>query len=482
MSKHNSDLLSHFATLKSAAEAAGQGHLFTYYDELNDAGKTKLLMQIADLDFAYLGKLSTEYVINKPKLRLPDKIEPANVLPAVPTAELAPRYQKATELGRKLIREGKVAAFTVAGGQGTRLGFDGPKGCFRISPLTDKPLFQLFAEHLLGTRLRYGAPVPWYIMTSPFNDAATRHFLQENHYFGLPEQDVTFFTQGTMPAFGLDGKILLAGKDELALSPDGHGGSLLAMRRTGMLDDMARRGVEILSYFQVDNPLVHCVEPLFIGLHAETGSEMSSRSLKKATDTEKVGNFCYCDGRMTVIEYSDLPDHLAHAKNPDGSRKFDAGSIAIHVLSRPFIERITGGSGFALPWHRADKKVPYLDCTSGHHVKPEQPNAVKLECFVFDAIPLAHNPLVLETLREEEFSPVKNPSGVDSAETSRRDQIRRYARWLESAGISVPRGTDGEPAWKVEISPLFALDADQTAEKLRGQKIMLPPGAGLVLG
>jgi UDP-N-acetylglucosamine/UDP-N-acetylgalactosamine diphosphorylase len=224
---------------------------------------------------------------------------------------------------------------------------------------------------------------------------------------------------------------------------------------------MRRRGVEHLSYFQVDNPLVHCIDPLFLGLHDLTRSEMSSKTIPKAHALEKVGNFCLADGVLQVIEYSDLPESLAVQTNADGSLRFNAGSIAIHALRVSFIERLNSGGQLRLPWHRAEKKVPYVD-ESGRQVKPDKPNAIKLEQFVFDAIPLANNPIVYTTERAEEFSPVKNAEGADSPATSRRDQVRRAARWLRQAGVDVAM-KEGEPDATLEISPLFATTAAQLA-------------------
>jgi UDP-N-acetylglucosamine/UDP-N-acetylgalactosamine diphosphorylase len=289
-----------------------------------------------------------------------------------------------------------------------------------------------------------------------------------------------FFAQGTMPAIGTDGKLLLAEKDSLALSPNGHGGSLTALAASGALADMAQRGVETISYFQVDNPLVRCVDPLFIGLHHEAKAEMSAKALPKREPLEKLGNFCIVDGKTTVIEYSDMPEDLACATRPDGRLKFSAGSIAIHLFSRTFVERLTKGGRCSLPFHRAIKKVKHID-GAGKHIEPEQPNAVKLEMFVFDALPLAKKSVILETRRLEEFSPVKNATGADSLNTCLHDQVRRAAAWLTAAGHAVPRDAANEVACAIEISPLFALDAAELATRdLSGQ--VLEPGKPVYLG
>jgi UDP-N-acetylglucosamine/UDP-N-acetylgalactosamine diphosphorylase len=316
-------------------------------------------------------------------------------------------------------------------------------------------------------------------MTSDANDAQTRAFFKQHNYFGLNPQDVFIFQQGMMPAFGSDGRLLLGERSSLALSPDGHGGSLRALHRSGALSDMRKRGVEHLSYFQIDNPLVHTIDPLFLGLHDLTGSEMSSKTIPKAGPLEKVGNFVEADGVVQVIEYSDFPDELAKQTNPDGSLRFNEGSIAIHALRVSFVERLNAGGNLNLPWHRADKKVPFVD-ENGNVIKPDKPNAVKLEQFVFDAIPLAKNAIVYTTDRAEEFSPVKNAEGVDSPATCRRDQIRRAARWMKSAGIEVAT-QGGEPDATLEISPLFATSAEQLRSRNVGIN-HVDPGAILYLG
>ncbi|MDM8008903.1 MAG: UDPGP type 1 family protein [Phycisphaerae bacterium] len=451
--------------LRSRLIEAHQGHLLAYWDDLDDRQRELLLEDIGQVNFAGLPGLLRSHVLDEQPFSLPRDIQPAVCYPARPGLDQVGFYADAVKQGVSLIHHNKVAALTVAGGQGTRLGFDGPKGAFRISPVKNKPLFQLFAEFILGTNRRYGADLRWYIMTSPHNHADTTAFFEAHRFFGLKPERVRFFQQGVMPAFSKDGKILLDQKHRLAFSPDGHGGCLLALRRSGVLAEMAEAGIEHLSYFQVDNPLVKPIDPLFIGLHDMTGSEMSSKTIPKADDLERVGNFAVGDGKTMVIEYSDLPDELAHARDAQGNRLFDAGSIAIHLLSRRFVEQLTADEvHFGLPWHRAVKKVPHVN-EAGRRIEPDKPNAVKLESFIFDAIPLARNPLILQTIREEEFSPVKNATGVDSAETSRRDLNRRAARWLESAGFAVP-WREAEPDGLFEISPVLALDADHLREQM----------------
>lgn len=444
-----------------------QSHLLAFWPRLDDEQRRQLLDDLDQIDFGRCRPVIESHVRNRPAVHLPEHIEPPPILPTEPDDARVALYTRARRAGEDAIRGGRVAAFTVAGGQGTRLGFDGPKGAFQISPIRNAPLFQILAEGLLGTERRYGCRPRWYIMTSSANHDQTTAFFVDNGFFGLSADEVVFFQQRQMPAFLPDGKIALAERHRVALSPDGHGGSLRALAESGALADMQRHGIETISCFQVDNPLARAIDALFIGLHLLTESEMSSKAVRKAHDTEPVGNFCLVDGKVTVIEYSDLPDELAHARNADGSRRFDAGSIAIHILSRAFVERLTEpGCAAQLPWHRADKKVPTVD-SDGNPITPTEPNAVKLEMFVFDAIPLARNPLVLYTPREEEFSPVKSTEGDDSPATTRRDLIRRAARWLESGGCKVPRSSDGEPALPIEISPAFALDAEDLRERLK---------------
>jgi len=441
----------------------GQDHLLTFVDQLSPDRLDHLLGQIEALDLDDIDALIASHVRQRPAHEDTGTLEPAPVFHKPPTD--AYDADAFIRMGEALIRDGRIAAFTVAGGQGTRLGWNGPKGTYPASVVTGKPLFRLFAEHILATGQKYGTRIPWYIMTSPMNDAETRAFFADNNNFGLDRADIVMFPQGTLPSIdAATGRLLLAAKDSLAVNPDGHGGSIRALRESGAIEHMRARGVEQISYFQVDNPNVIAIDPLFIGLHAgapESSGQMSSKMVPKAGPEEKVGVFCQAHGRTRVIEYSDLPEELAEARDDDGTLRFDAGNIAIHMLSVDFVESLTNdSSAFGLPYHRADKKVPYIDLETGEHVEPEAPNAVKLETFVFDAIPLAEASIVLETDRTREFAPIKNATGVDSAETSHQLQSDRAGNWLEACGVNVARRDDGSVDAFIEISPLTALDPD----------------------
>jgi UDP-N-acetylglucosamine/UDP-N-acetylgalactosamine diphosphorylase len=304
-------------------------------------------------------------------------------------------------------------------------------------------------------------------MTSHANHAATAAFFEENAFFGLDRGRVHFFRQGRMPAVDFEGRILLESTCSIALSPDGHGGSLRALQRSGSLDLMQHEGIDTLSYFQVDNPLVRCIDPAFIGWHLVRESEMSSKMVTKAYAEEKVGHFCRQGERLVVVEYSDLPLALQREIDAQGKLRYLAGSIAIHVLDREFVRRMAGGGAdIALPFHRADKKIPTIDA-AGAPLKPEKPNGVKFEMFVFDAVPFARNPVVIETLREDDFSPVKNAEGVDSPQTCRDDQLRQFTRWLRANGAQIQADSTGLPTATIEVSPLFGYDEDSFADSWR---------------
>ncbi len=464
--------------LRENLRAVGQVGVLRFYDSLEPAGKARLEQQLAALDLQQISKLVDEYVKRKPHVSIPENIHPVQAFPRTPGPGQEAIYKQALEQGEKLLHEGKVAAFLVAGGQGTRLGYDGPKGEYPVTPIKTKPLFQVFAEQLLAQERIFERRVPWYIMTSDVNDAPTRAFFQTHNYFGYMPDDVIFFQQGMMPAFDQGGQMLLGERDSLALSPDGHGGSLRALQKSGALADMRQRGIEHLSYFQVDNPMVHCIDPLFLGLHALTGSEMSSKTIPKAGPLEKVGNFVFADGTVQVIEYSDLPEELAKQTNSDGSLRFNAGSIAIHALALSFIERLNGGGDLKLPWHRAEKKVPYVERSGDTH------QAGQTQCGEARAVRLRRDSAGQERDRLHRRAggrilPGEKRGRSRQPRHCRRDQIRRAARWLTAAGVKVPQKGD-MPAATIEISALFA--ENETEIRALSPSLTIQPGSEIYLG
>jgi UDP-N-acetylglucosamine/UDP-N-acetylgalactosamine diphosphorylase len=443
---------------------AGQGQVFAFLGQLSPEARTRLLAEAAEIDLAEVDHLVRTLVAvgGSPAVDL-EGIIPAPYERLPSHGGDASAWAKAKAAGEFALRAGRVAAFTVAGGQGTRLGYDGPKGTFPVTPVRGHSLFQVFSEKIMAAGRRYGRPLHWFIMTSHQNHGATEAYFRENRHFGLDPGRVHFFRQGRMPAVDFSGKILLETKGSLALSPDGHGGSLRALDRSGALDLMASEGIDTLSFFQVDNPLVRCIDPAFIGWHATSGSEMSSKTVPKAYPEEKLGHFCIRKGKLVVIEYSDLPMSLQREKDPaTGALRYEAGSIAIHAINREFIRRMASGAG-ALPFHRADKKIATVDA-EGRDVKPEKANGVKFEMFVFDALPSAGKPIVVETSRADDFSPVKNAEGVDSPATCRADQVAQFTRWLRAGGAAVPAGAPGKADFAVEVSPLFGYDEDTFME------------------
>lgn len=467
--------------LIAAFQQAGQGHVFAFYDQLSPEQQADLLADAAEIDLAEISQLNRTLVQGNAAAGIDlSDLAPAPYEALPKNGGDAAAWSEAKRLGEEALRAGRVAAFVVAGGQGTRLGYDGPKGTYPVTPVCKKTLFQVFAEKIRAAGLRYGRPVHWFIMTSHLNHAATEEFFCDHGFFGLAKTQVHFFRQGRMPAVGLDGRILLEEKHRIAMSPDGHGGSLRALQRSGAVDLMAREGIEILSYFQVDNPLVRFIDPAFVGWHLKNRSEMSSKMVPKAYAGEKVGHFCAQRGKTVVIEYSDLPQPRQQETDAAGRLRFLAGSIAIHLLDRDFIRRMATGLD-ALPFHRADKKIPCLDA-AGLPQKPEKPNGVKFELFVFDALPFAKNPVIIETDRADDFSPVKNAEGLDSPRTCAEDQLRQFARWANAGGANIPLDATGLPPFAFEVSPLFGYDEDSFAVSWAACSSPPAVAAGVVLG
>ncbi len=440
----------------------GQEHAVHGWDRLDAAARADLIGQLAGIDFESLDDLYA----NRDK---PQGLPPNDQIQPVPMVRGDAITAEATALGHAALAAGEVAVLLVAGGQGTRLGFNQPKGLFKIGPVSNKSLFEIHADKVFAISRRYGKPVPLLVMTSPVTHAETEVYFRGKNFFGLPASQVFFFQQGTMPALTLDaGKLLMEKPGVVFSSPNGHGGTLTAAAESGLLDELSARGIKHIFYFQVDNPLVRLADPAFLGEHIRVKSEVSSRAIEKAYPKEKMGVLAVVSGKCGIIEYSDMPDELVHAMAPDGKLLHRAGSPAIHIFDVAFLKRITQGET-RLPFHYARKKVEYADA-SGKTVTPTSENALKFEMFVFDALPLAERWLVVESPREAEFAPVKNATGVDSPETCRQAMSNLAGDWLRKAGATVPQDANGNVGVPLEVSPRFALDAAEFAARIYAKR------------
>lgn len=425
--------------------AYGQEHLLRFYDELSGDSRRQLLDQVLQLDLERIRSIWEQASVKKEE----DAFAAAGIspIPAYAWDELSDREkQRYTEAGWRLLREGKAGAIVVAGGQGSRLGYDGPKGTYDIGLPSCKSFFQLQAERLNNLTERAGQAIPWYIMTSPANHDETVRFFEQANYFGLRPADCFFFTQGVMPALDAEGKILLAAKDQISLAPSGNGDCFAALRRSGALVDMKRRGLTWLYYYNVDNALVKVADPLFLGMAASHSHPAAAKAAEKSGPEEQVGVLCMKSGRPAVVEYTVIPETMKHATDRQGKLLYGLGNLSMQAFRLDFIEKFAEAE---LPYAMAHKRISFIDPT-GRLVVPEQPNAFKFERFIFDFFSLADNITVLKVKREEEFAPVKNKEGEDSPETARRLVFDLHRKWLLAAGV--PAELIGDRP--IEISPL----------------------------
>jgi UDP-N-acetylglucosamine/UDP-N-acetylgalactosamine diphosphorylase len=430
--------------------AFGQDHVLQDAEELTPGDLRRLLRDLLAIDLERLQRL---WQTSAARLRtVGPGVSPLRNLVARPhTSADFQRFDRARRGGEEWLRQGRVAALLVAGGEGTRLGVNYPKGAFPIGPVSGRSLYQILAERVTALCQRLGVAIPYLVMTSDATDLETRDLFERHNYFGLEPARVRFLRQGTMPAVDREtGKMLMAGPGALALSPDGHGGVIDALTHSGSVDFLRQLGVEHLYYHQVDNPLARVCDPEFLGLHREFESEASTKVVSKLHPTEKMGALVEINGQIQIVEYSDLTPSEAAQPGPHGGLLYGLGNTAMHVFSLELIERLSA-SGGRLPFHCSHKVVPHLD-ESGQLVQPSTPNAIKFERFVFDILPAARNALVVETDRAEEFCPLKNQSGEFSPEHVRAAMVDLHRRWLEQSGTRVAPGV------RVEISPLRALD------------------------
>lgn len=451
-------------------KAFDQHHLLRWWDDIYDTERQKLTEQIAAIDFENIDRMwreSRRSNNSKQKdatSRADVAKRPESVIyrPASPD-DLSQRAADAT-IGQKLLAESKVAVITVAGGQGTRLEFHKPKGMFPIGPVSKRSLFQIFAEQILARSRRHGGTIPWLIMTSAATHEETVEFFQSEDFFGLDPHTVHFFQQGSMPAVDeASGRILMSDRSTLCMSPDGHGGLVVALDSSGLLKRMAETGIEHFFYHQVDNPTVILCDPALIGVHVRLESQLTTNVVRKRNPSERMGVLVSIEDRTEIIEYSELTPEQSAGTDENGEWIFWAGNTAIHVFQRSFLEALAADGG-KLKMHVARKAVQHIN-DQGKITKPSEPNANKFERFIFDALPMATTTLIVEGDRDREFNPVKNKKGDDSPKTSRAALTRIGREWLQAAGHNF--SADAE----IEISPLTALDSEELTAKLKSGEV-----------
>ena len=450
-------------SLAEKLDRLNQSHLLQFWNALNLEQQKSLEAQVLEIDFELIARLHEQFGKNQQWAELAQRAEPPAALrldDAVSDAGFS--RDDAIGRGEQALAQGKVAMLLVAGGQGSRLGFNHPKGLLEIGPVSGRSLFQVQIEKLLARAQRFGVTIPLYVMSSPPTHDEIVEYLKQNDWFNYPRSHATVFCQGTMPAVDAEtGKLLLSAQGELFLSPDGHGGTLSALDQSGCLDNLNERGIEQVFYCQIDNPMVPVCDPATIGCHLISNSEMTLQGVAKTDALQRVGNIVSIDGKVQIIEYSDLPAEVAQQTDDDGSLRLWAGSIAVHVFETSFLNRMTQHAD-ALPFHLAHKKVPYID-NQGNRVQPDAPNAIKFERFIFDLLPRSRQSFVVEVDPQEAFAPVKNAASeaTETAATSRRAMINQARRLLRSAGATIGDDVD------IELCPFLAEDPQKLSQRIR---------------
>jgi UDP-N-acetylglucosamine/UDP-N-acetylgalactosamine diphosphorylase len=443
-------------TVEETLATHGQEHLLAGLGDLAPETRDRFLERLAQIDWEELSQPAEPPA--------PQEVRPAAV---VTLDERARRRDELAAAGEDAYRRGAVAVLVVAGGQGTRLGFDGPKGMFPLGPHSRKSIYQLQAEKVASVSRRVGRDVPLLVMTSPMTDVQTREFFRAQDYFGLAEGQLSFFVQGTVPSLDRGGRALLAEPGVLLENPDGHGGTFTALIESGELARLRERGVEQIVYLQVDNVLAPVDDPVLVGLALVESADVVTKVLEKSGPDERVGHLVTeGGGRDRVVEYTELTAEQTRARMPDGELIYRWGSPAMHAWSVDFLSRLAA-RGYRLPLHRSAKPLrAWIDGAVGDG------DGWKFERFVFDLIPEAERSVGLEVDRDAEFAPVKNADGEDSPRTAVELAHRNYVEWLEAAGVRV----ELPPGELIEISPLLAATKAQFLERWNGRAAAIRRG------
>ena len=385
----------------------GQEHIFEAYQKLDDKGKEKLAAQIERIDWSIV-----EMAGHKELSLERGKLEPLSALEVTQIEENKAKYE---EIGLGAIRAGKVGAVLLAGGQGTRLGSDGPKGKYNIGLTKEIYIFERLIRNLMDVTDKAGCFVPLYVMTSDKNHDETIAFFEEKNYFGYPKDFVKFFKQEMAPSVDFQGKLYMESADSLSLSPNGNGGWFYSMEVTGILKDVKARGVEWLNIFAVDNVLQRIADPVFVGATIDSGCVSGAKVVRKADPEEKIGVLCLEDGKPSIVEYYEMTEEIINSREANGELSYNFGVILNYLFRVDQLEEI---SSQKMAVHVVEKKIPFID-EKGVLVKPESPNGYKFELLVLDMIHMFDNCLSYEVVRDYEFAPIKNKTGVDSVESAR---------------------------------------------------------------
>ena len=466
-------LAQHARQVEQALTAHGQTALLAQVSGWEPEARLRFFTDLAEVDLAGLTDAFRRASRAASRSR---SDSPRALLEPAPVRTLDPRERELLrERGEAALRDGAVAALVVAGGQGTRLGLEGPKGALPIGPVSGRSLLAHHAAQIRGAAARSAAAIPWLVMTSPATDLPTRRIFERSQNFGLPSEDVIFLCQQELPCLDFEGNLMVESPGRLARSPDGHGGVFDVLARSGALEPLRQRGVRLLSYFQVDNPLLPVVDPVAIGCHLDAGVEWTLKVTRKERPDEKLGSCVRGDGarRLRIVEYTELGEPERSQQLPDGSLQIGAGAIGAHVLDLGFVRRLVEG-GAALPLHLSPKGIPVWDPKrDATGPLPAAPNGFKLERFVFDALPWARSAQALEVDRADEYAPVKNPSGEHSPASARAALEARHRRWLAAADITVGTGA-------IEID--LARWPDAAALRGAGIHSASEAGEGILLG
>ncbi|KNE98232.1 hypothetical protein PSTG_08502 [Puccinia striiformis f. sp. tritici PST-78] len=467
--------------LRKNYEDAGQGHLFTFWEELNEEEKKELTHQLSSIDPNRVNQIFKQSTIkpeeeeDKVVLEPPPKESLESIID-VNQPEIKDKISKWESIGFQSIKDQKIAILLLAGGQGTRLGSSDPKGCYDIGLPSHKSLFQIQAEKIIRLQDLVGgiAIIPWYIMTSGPTRKPTQDYFIKMNYFGLKKENVIFFEQGVLPALTPEGKMFLETRSRVCVAPDGNGGIYAALRSSdtnsagrSVLEDLKARGIEYIHAYCVDNCLVKVADPIFMGYCIDKQTLCGVKVVCKSQPTESVGVIARKNKLWSVVEYSEMDESVASSiGSQSGQLKFNSANIANHFYSYKFLESIKSFED-KLSYHIANKKIPHIDLTTKELVKPSKPNGIKLELFIFDVFPFVESLTLLEVDRKEEFSPLKNApnTGTDDPQTSRRDLLAQQKRWLESAGCKF-----SNPDIELELSPIVSY-AGEGLKILNGKTI-----------